>query len=379
MIYKKLKKDISAPGVGVVTPPLQDYAKKNADNIFTANNSFNLPIVVAPAQQDNQAVTKQQLDDATANIAPPNLAQYARKDQTNVFEQEQHFGDPAAPNNRIILKGSALTASKRQQGGNWLNYQVISTNGAQVRLKGDYLATDNDDLTNKEWVEAQLVPFQGLNGQIQTLGNRLQQAEQTIQQLEASLNQATTLINQLQQELNAEKTKTQALEQWRAAAEPDITQLNTDRDYLMRYKDTIDPLILEFRDQFKPAVNELKVWRQTAEPLVSDYERNGAKTNRHNVFTQPNDFNNRVVIEHYDDALAIIQDNRAAYIAIKTNAGVVRGYVGVGITGTNDMTVAAPQGDVHLKPRSNVNVNNARILNLTAGRNATDAANKGQI
>ena len=429
MIYKKLKKDVLAPAVGVITPPLQDYAKKNDDNIFTHNNIFQLPITIAPALNDDQAVTKRQLDDEINNIQPPNLTNVAYLDRPQRFTAEQHFENLNDPTHRTVVKGNGIVISYRPQ-GQWINYPFVNLVNGRPRIKTNYPPADADDVPNKEWVENQLLPFKNINQLVQALEARVQQAEQTVAQMQNTVNQVQQIANdalneaaqakaqitQLQGELNTANGKIaaleqqnttlngqiQTLEQWKTTAtnqiqaleqyqandeqltnalNQDVAQLKTDRDYLMTYKNTIDPLIVEYRDVTKDEVAQLKVWRQTAEPLVSDYERNGAKVNRSNTFSQINTFNQSIKTTAIDEAIIFSHpNNRAQFFAFLNSQGARIGVFGRLSSNSDDIGLVAANGQINLQSANSViDMHRSRLTNVANGINATDAANKGQI
>lgn len=162
-----------------------------------------------------------------------------------------------------------------------------------------------------------------------------------------------------------------------------INDLQAKVQALENYKAVIDPLILEFRDIFKDKVNELEVWRQTAEPLINDYQTNGAKLNTENTFTRRNRFNETVSIWTNNAALKLVQDNNATYIAIEKADGTRRAHFGIGSSGTNIMNVWGKDGillqttanDIQLQPAGQIDVLNKKIINLADPTAATDAVN----
>lgn len=325
MIYKKLKKDILSGAVGVTNPvpPLPNnlvYTDQN--NTLTGINTFTQPLIVPNATNDNEAINKGQLTTT--------LGDYAKTTEANTWREEQHFRQAATNNHRIIVKGNGLVASI-QNGGNWTNHQVLGLYGNDTRLQSTYPAAVNEDVINKLYLDTQLAPF-----------------NQTIQDLQNT-------INDLQ-------AKVQALE---------------------NYKAVIDPLIVEFRDIFKAKVNDLEVWRQTAEPLINDYQTNGAKLNRENTFTRRNRFNDTVSIWTNNAALKLVQDNNATYIAIEKADGTRRAHFGIGSSGTNIMNVWGKDGillqttanDIQLQPARQIDVLNKKIINLADPVAATDAVN----
>lgn len=325
MIYKKLKKDILSGAVGVTNPvpPLPNnlvYTDQN--NTLTGINTFTQPLIVPNATNDNEAINKGQLTTT--------LSDYAKTTEANTWREEQHFRQAATNNHRIIVKGNGLVASI-QNGGNWTNHQVLGLYGNDTRLQSTYPAAVNEDVINKLYLDTQLAPF-----------------NQTIQDLQNT-------INDLQ-------AKVQALE---------------------NYKAVIDPLIVEFRDIFKAKVNDLEVWRQTAEPLINDYQTNGAKLNRENTFTRRNRFNDTVSIWTNNAALKLVQDNNATYIAIEKADGTRRAHFGIGSSGTNIMNVWGKDGislqttanDIQLQPARQIDVSNKKIINLADPVAATDAVN----
>ena len=334
MIYKKLKKDILSGAVGVITPPQQplptNLVYTDQDNTLTGINEFTQPLIVPNATNNNEAINKQQLDQAINAIPPVDLTDYAKTTEANTFREEQHFRQAATSNHRIIVRGNGLVASV-QNGNTWTNHQVLGLYGNDTRLQSTYPAAANEDVINKLYLDTQLAPF-----------------NQTIQDLQNT-------INDLQ-------AKVQALE---------------------NYKAVIDPLILEFRDIFKDKVNELEVWRQTAEPLINDYQTNGAKLNRENTFTRRNRFNETVSIWTNNAALKLVQDNNATYIAIEKADGTRRAHFGIGSSGTNIMNVWGKDGillqttanDIQLQPARQIDVLNKKIINLADPTAATDAVN----
>lgn len=334
MIYKKLKKDILSGAVGVITPPQQplptNLVYTDQDNTLTAINTFTQPLIVPNATNDNEAINKQQLDQAINAIPPVDLIDYAKTTEANTWREEQHFRQQATSNHRIIIKGNGLVASV-QNGNTWTNHQVIGLYGRDVRVMSTYPAVANEDVINKLYLDTQLAPF-----------------NQTIQDLQNT-------INDLQ-------AKVQALE---------------------NYKAVIDPLIVEFRDVFKAKVNDLEVWRQTAEPLINDYQTNGAKLNRENTFRARNRFNDTVSIWTNNAALKLVQDNNATYIEFAKSNGQRRGYVGLGSSNNHIVTLYGAEGaviqtggnDVQLNPVRSVNVSGKKIINLADPVAATDAVN----
>lgn len=325
MIYKKLKKDILSGAVGVTNPvpPLPtNLVYTDRDNTLTAINTFTQPLIVPNATNDNEAINKGQLTTT--------LSDYAKTTEANTWREEQHFRQAATSNHRIIVKGNGLVASV-QNGGNWTNHQVLGLYGNDTRLQSTYPAAVNEDVINKLYLDTQLAPF-----------------NQTIQDLQNT-------INDLQ-------AKVQALE---------------------NYKAVIDPLIVEFRDIFKAKVNDLEVWRQTAEPLINDYQTNGAKLNRENTFTARNRFNDTVSIWTNNAALKLVQDNNATYIAIEKADGTRRAHFGIGSSGTHIMNVWGKDGislqttanDIQLQPARQIDVSNKKIINLADPVAATDAVN----
>lgn len=130
-------------------------------------------------------------------------------------------------------------------------------------------------------------------------------------------------------------------------------------------------------------VNDLEAWKQTAEPLINDYETNGAKLNIENIFTARNRFNEKVEIWAPDNALSLVQDNNAVYISIQKANGQKRGYIGIGSSNTHIVNVWAASGlllqtsanDIQLQPAREINVSSKKIVRLADPTNPTDAVN----
>ena len=84
MIYKKLKNPILSKGVGNVIPfDVNDLALKSKENIYTARNVFNAPVNILDAINDNEPISKQQLEQAIANIPVTDLTDYYTKTETD--------------------------------------------------------------------------------------------------------------------------------------------------------------------------------------------------------------------------------------------------------------------------------------------------------
>lgn len=191
---------------------------------------------------------------------------------------------------------------------------------------------------------------------VTVLEQKVQQLEQQLQTAEQKLTAAEQTIQQQQQELQTAKATIAQHTRQIGSANGDITAL--------------------------------KNWKGAADPLIIDYRDNGAKLNQQNVFTQSVTFDtkaffnggteNRGRIDVIMDGAAIrlIQNNNPTFIEWTTGAGVRRGGV-IGIENANDdfITIIS-NGEVSLKPRSNVNVNNGRILNVANPRTPTDAVNE---
>ena len=187
--------------------------------------------------------------------------------------------------------------------------------------------------------------------------------EQKVQQLERQLTTAEQTIQQQQQTIQQQQQDIQAAQTTIGQHTRQLQTATTD-------------------------ITALKNWKAAADPLVVDYRDNGAKLNRQNVFTQSVTFDtkaffnggteNRGRIDVIMDGAAIrlIQNNNPTFIEWTTGAGVRRGGA-IGIENPNDdfITIIS-NGEVSLKPRSNVNVNNGRILNVANPRTPTDAVNE---
>lgn len=171
-------------------------------------------------------------------------------------------------------------------------------------------------------------------------------------------------------------------------------QLTTAEQTIQQQQQTIQQqqqTIQQHTNQIRTATTDitaLKGWKGAADPLIVDYRDNGAKLNQQNVFTQSVTFDTkayfnggtenrgRVDIIMDGAAIRLIQNNNPTFIEWTTGAGTRRGGA-IGIENANDnhLTIIS-NGEVSLKPRSNVNVNNGRILNVANPKLPTDAVNE---
>ena len=191
--------------------------------------------------------------------------------------------------------------------------------------------------------------------------------------------------------VTALEQKVQHLEQQITTAEQTIQQQQQTIQQQQQDLQTAKTTIAQHTNQIRTATTDitaLKNWKGAADPLIVDYRDNGAKLNRQNVFTQSVTFDTktyfnggtenrgRVDIIMDGAAIRLMQNNNPTFIEWTTGAGTRRGGV-IGIENANDnhLTIIS-NGEVSLKPRSNVNVNNGRILNVANPKLPTDAVNE---
>ena len=184
--------------------------------------------------------------------------------------------------------------------------------------------------------------------------------------------------------VTAIEQKVQQLEQQLTTAEQTIQQ---QQQTIQQQQQTIT----QHTNQIRTANNDitaLKNWKGAADPLIVDYRDNGAKLNQQNVFTQnvafdrPTIFNaggeyrGRLTVNMTGAAIRLVQDNNPVFIEWTDSQGRRRGGT-FGIENQNDnFLTLISNGEVSLKPRSNINVNNGRILNVANPKLPTDAVNE---
>lgn len=191
--------------------------------------------------------------------------------------------------------------------------------------------------------------------------------------------------------VTALEQKVQQLEQKLTTAEQTIQQQQQTIQQQQQNLQAAQTTIGQHTRQLQTATNDitaLKNWKAAADPLVVDYRDNGAKLNRNNVFTQNvafdqttifnagGEFRGQLVVNTNGSAIRLVQDNNPVFIEWTNAAGARRGgTVGIENNGDNFITITS-NGEVSLKPRSNINVNNGRILNLANPKLPTDAVNE---
>lgn len=191
--------------------------------------------------------------------------------------------------------------------------------------------------------------------------------------------------------VTALEQKVQQLEQDLQAAQQKITTAEQTIQQQQQDLQTAQQTITQHTGQITTAIGDitaLKNWKGAADPLIIDYRDNGAKLNRNNVFTQDvafdrltifnagGEFRATVTVKTNDSAIRLVQDNNPVFIEWTDSRNRRRaGMIGIENNGDNFITLIS-NGEVSLKPRSNVNVNNGRILNVANPKLPTDAVNE---
>lgn len=117
---------------------------------------------------------------------------FAKKNETNTFIMPQVFAtDTTNLNHQLLIGNNRLVMSYRQNNtAPWTNTQFIGFYGNNVRIQSGYIPQDPTDLTNKEFVEGLVRPFQQ---QIQQLTNQIQQMQQQILNIQNELTNCAKL------------------------------------------------------------------------------------------------------------------------------------------------------------------------------------------
>lgn len=109
------------------------------------------------------------------------LPNFAKKNESNIFTEPQKLANNTALNHQLLIGNNKIVMSYRQNdNAPWVNTQFIGFYGNNVRIQSGYVPQDSTDLTNKQFVENLIRPFQQ---QIQTLNNQIRTLQRELADL----------------------------------------------------------------------------------------------------------------------------------------------------------------------------------------------------
>lgn len=109
------------------------------------------------------------------------IPNFAKKNESNLFLEPQKIANNTALNHQLFIGNNKIVMSYRQNdNAPWINTQFIGFYGNNVRFQSGYIPQDPTDLTNKQFVENLIRPFQQ---QIQTLNNQIRTLQRELADL----------------------------------------------------------------------------------------------------------------------------------------------------------------------------------------------------